>query len=453
MQGAGCLEVGHGLHFGEGGAEGRLGEAGTVARRAYAPQARACGKAGEQPDEVGLERLQGVAVVAAVGACQHSGVAVDEHALHRGGAEVDAEEEVALGLGQIPLRHGVGLVSGPEGGVVCLVLEKAGQGLPGGGAACVLLQPHEQGRDRDGFRIVPGCQAGAEGHHVLAVREGQGLLRRKPQRQGEALHELGQEVQGPAQKGDVALDGLSAGKAADGLLHHGLQDGNGQILPRHALVQERDQIRLGEDPAARGYGMNGFGVRGEGVEAKAVRVQEGGHLVDEGARAAGAGLVHAQIDAAPEVEYLGVLAAKLDGDVRLRRGLGYALGGGDDFLHEGKAQGLRQVERRGAGDGAVNQGAGMLRLAVLQNGGERLPACRAVALVALKENAACFVCEHRLDGDGPEIDAQIERICHCCSHMLRPGACAGLACPGAARRADTLARRPIPCWAGAKLWA
>ena len=61
-------------------------------------------------------------------------------------------------------------------------------------------------------------------------------------------------------------------------------------------------------------------------------MQQSGHLVDERARAAGAGAVHALLDAVIEVDDLGVLAAQLDGDVGGRdKGLDDALAG-DDLL-------------------------------------------------------------------------------------------------------------------------
>ena len=44
-------------------------------------------------------------------------------------------------------------------------------------------------------------------------------------------------------------------------------------------------------------------------------MQQSGHLVDERASAAGAGAVHALLDAVVEVDDLGVLAAQLDGDI------------------------------------------------------------------------------------------------------------------------------------------
>ena len=85
-------------------------------------------------------------------------------------------------------------------------------------------------------------------------------------------------------------------------------------------------------------------------------MQQGGHLVDEGAGAARAGAVHALLDARIEVDDLGVLAAQFDGDVGLRdEGLHGALGG-DDLLDKLQVQPLREQKPARTGDGAGHAG-------------------------------------------------------------------------------------------------
>ena len=54
----------------------------------------------------------------------------------------------------------------------------------------------------------------------------------------EAFTQLGQEVEGAAQKGNIAPYGLSAGKAADGLVHHCLENGRGQVFPGSAFINQ-----------------------------------------------------------------------------------------------------------------------------------------------------------------------------------------------------------------------
>ena len=66
-------------------------------------------------------------------------------------------------------------------------------------------------------------------------------------------------MQGPAKEGYVSAYGLTAGKAADGLLHNCLQNGNGKILARNTLIQKGYHVRLGKNTTAGGYGMYGLG--------------------------------------------------------------------------------------------------------------------------------------------------------------------------------------------------
>ena len=73
-------------------------------------------------------------------------------------------------------------------------------------------------------------------------------------------------------------------------------------------------------------------------------MQQGCHLVDERARTAGAGAVHALLDAVVEVDDLGVLAAQLDGDIGGRdEGLDGTLAG-DDLLDKLQVEPLGQQQ-------------------------------------------------------------------------------------------------------------
>ena len=115
-----------------------------------------------------------------------------------------------------------------------------------------------------------------------------------------------------------------------GLVGHGLEDGGGHVGGSGTLVEQRLDVRLGKDAAAGGDGVDLRGALGQLVQAGGVSVQQRRHLVDERAGAAGAGAVHALLDAIVEVDDLGVLAAELDGAVGLRNeGLHGALGGND----------------------------------------------------------------------------------------------------------------------------
>ena len=131
------------------------------------------------------------------------------------------------------------------------------------------------------------------------------------------------------------------------------------------------------------------GVLGELVEARSVSVEQARHLVDEGARAAGAGAVHALLDAVVEVDDLGAL-------------------GGDDLLDELKAQPVGEQHAAGAGDGDAH-GGGADHLA---GAGEELLCrgadVRVVTLVVGVDEVVVVVDDGELDGGGAHVDAQAQ---------------------------------------------
>ena len=74
-----------------------------------------------------------------------------------------------------------------------------------------------------------------------------------------------------------------------------------------------------------------------------VGLEQGGHLVDEGTGTAGADAVHPLFHiAAFKVDDLGVLAAKLNGHISLRRVILQGGGYGDHLLDKRNAQVLGQ---------------------------------------------------------------------------------------------------------------
>ena len=174
----------------------------------------------------------------------------------------------------------------------------------------------------------------------MAFRWHDDLLRGKLQSLDEALTQLGQVVQRSSQKRDVAAYGAPAGKPGDGLHDHGLENGGGDVVAARAFVQERLHVSLGKNAAARRDGVDGRVAGGHLIEAGRVGVEQGGHLVDEGAGTTRAGAVHALLDAVVEVDNLRVLAAQLDGHVGGRyQSLDRRLVG-DDLLDKGHGQPL-----------------------------------------------------------------------------------------------------------------
>ena len=130
-----------------------------------------------------------------------------------------------------------------------------------------------------------------------------------------------------------------------------------------------------------------------------------GHLVDEGAGAAGAGAVHPLLQGAAEEDDLGVLAAQLDdgvgvGDVCIHRG-----GGGVDLLDKVDAGGVGHAQAGRAGDGHLDVLSGEHVLDGLQGLAGPLPGLGEVPLVGAEQQLILFVQHHNLDGGGADVNS------------------------------------------------
>ena len=182
----------------------------------------------------------------------------------------------------------------------------------------------------------------------------------------------------------MAADGAPAGQARNGLGDDGLKDGGGQVLPRGSLVDERLDVGLGEDTAARGDGVERRVARGQVVQTGGIGVKELGHLVDEGTGTARTGAVHALLRGGMEVGDLGVLTTELDDDVGLRIAYAHRLGLGNDLLDEGQTHERGQGQPGTAGDRPAHDGARIGPSDLAQQPGQLTAHVRVVAPVLSK---------------------------------------------------------------------
>ena len=279
-----------------------------------------------------LGRAQDVAVVVAVPGMQQLTVLAHECGLHGGGTGVDADEHAAGVAIEFALGDDLGVVATLELGKVLDGGKERVQALDLG-ALRVTQGIDGLDEPRERAELVGLMRHGGTARHKqVGILGHDTVLLVQVEREVEAVAQLGKILQRAAQEGDVAADGTAARQTRDGLGHDRLEDGGGHILGAGALIEQRLHVGLGKNAAAAGDGIDGGGVGRELVEAAGIGVEQGCHLVDERARAAGAGAVHALLDAVIEVDDLGVLAAQLDGDVGGRdEGLDGALAG-DDFL-------------------------------------------------------------------------------------------------------------------------
>ena len=290
-----------------------------------------------------LGGFEHVAAVVGVVGPQELGVFGDEGHLEGGRTGVDAQEGHSPVGGQVGPLHALLVVALFELAIVVVAGEQGRHAHDF--AALQIAQPlealHDAVQER-GFAFLGARERAAGGHEEVGVFGHDDVLFVQAERDVEALAQLGQVLQGAAQKGHVPANGATAGQARDGLRDDGLEDRSGDVLLGGAFVQEGLHVGLGEHAAAARDRVDDLVVAGELVEARSIGVEQGSHLVDEGARAAGALAVHALFDVAVEVDDLGVLAAELDGDVGLGdEGLDRRLVG-DDLLDEGNAEPLAE---------------------------------------------------------------------------------------------------------------
>ena len=414
---AGGLEVGDGLHFRQRRSQRRLckGRAVTGAGAVLDP-----GPFRQRVRQIGHIRQelgQRIPLIAAIPGGDDRAFPVGQHGLDRGGAQIDPQIERAPRLVQRTAAHRSGRMTLPKGLVFLLAFKKRrqrGRALavqrPRAGALGQLFHPQRRGLHGPRLpRQRHKAQCRTARNDILRVRYVHDLFRLQLQRLDESLPQGGKEMQRPAQKSHSAPYGMSAGQPADGLFHHGLEDGGRQILARRPFIEQRHHVRLGEHPAARGNGIDGRMLQRQLIEARRIRMQQHGHLIDEGPCPPGAGLVHAQVvRAVGEVQDFGVLAAQFHRHVRLRRKHRYGPRRGQHFLHEGQFQRLRQLERGRTRDGGPHLQTGIFGRQLVQKGAKGRAYRRAMPLVARLQQIARRIHQRQLDRSGTGIQSQIE---------------------------------------------
>ena len=404
----GAAQVRNGLDLAGVGLEGLDEQRLAVARGGHVADGAAGGDVIVEIGHDDLGRAQDVAVVVAVPSVQQLAILAHERGFHGGGAGVDTDEhaagvavELALGddfLVVATLELGKVLVGGKERiqtfDLDTLRVAKAVDGI-------------DELRERAEL-VGLVRHGGAARHKQVSVLGHDTVLLVQVEREVEAVAQLGEVLQRAAQEGDVAADGTAARQARDSLGHDSLEDGGRHVLGAGAFVEQRLDVGLGKDAAAAGDWIDGGGVGRELVEAAGVGVQQSGHLVDERASAAGAGAVHALLDAVVEVDDLGVLAAQLDGDIGGRdKGLDGTLAG-DDLLDKLQVEPLGQQQAARSGDGAGHLGRRQHGRSTLEQVAGAGADIGVMALVLGVDDLVVVVEHGKLDGGGAHVDAQVQ---------------------------------------------
>ena len=205
------------------------------------------------------------------------------------------------------------------------------------------------------------------------------------------LAQGGKKSQGAAQKNHLARYAAAARQAADGLVDHGLHDGSRDVVARATLVEQGQDIGFCEHAATGSYGIQRIEILGQFVQPVGVCVKKGGHLIDEGPGASGAGLVHALVQAAGKKGQLGVFSAQFYGHVGVGNAAADAEAGGDHLLDKGQAHFLGQGDGAGAAQGHMPERARKSGQGFAQKMGHSGPYFGQVSLVAGKKNITLLI--------------------------------------------------------------
>ena len=193
-------------------------------------------------------------------------------------------------------------------------------------------------------------------------------------------------MKGASEKGDVSADRLAAGKAGDRLDDDCLENRRGQILSCRAFIDQRLDVRLCENAAARRNRVKRMILLGVLVESLRVRLQKGGHLVDKRTGAAGTGSVHTLLYIAVfKIDYLGVLTAKFNCNVCFRRQCLDCLRFSYDLLHKRDAQMISERKPPGARDDRIEQYVAQPVMSVRKELLQSLPDFRVMSFIIAEE--------------------------------------------------------------------
>ena len=364
-----------------------------------------------------LHQLHRVPLVGAVICIEQLLVLAQQAQFGGGAAAVDAQPRPAAVLPDVQplhIRPGVALAKRL---VVRLICKQGRQTVGHRPLRQALLNGGSEVRHGHALPCLPGIQRCAVGHSKAAVLREHGLLVAELQCLLEALPEALAVVERATQKQHLAADLPALGQTCDGLVHHRLVDAGGHVLLVGPLVQEGLDVALGKHAAAAGDGVDAGVAQAQLVHLIHCDVQEGGHLIDKGPGATGAGAVHPLLHTAVEEDDLGVLAPQLDHRGGIRLQALHHLAGSEHLLDKGDPHALRKAQPgaagQGHGKGAVPDEGGRL----LQQFQCLLPHLGHVALVLLVEDLLPFQ-QHHFHCGAAHIDAQGQLLVLIPSHAL-----------------------------------
>ncbi|MPN01541.1 hypothetical protein SDC9_148750 [bioreactor metagenome] len=143
----------------------------------------------------------------------------------------------------------------------------------------------------------------------------------------------------------------------------------------------------------------------ECVQLRGRHVEQRRHLIDESARAAGAGAVHAFLKAAREKDDFRVLAAQFHDHVGIGVKTLDRSGGGKDLLDKFQTRGFGDAETGRSGDRYPNLAAAQPGSKLFQHFRRFFPHLGHVALICFKYHLIVIVEQYDLDGGAAYVNS------------------------------------------------
>ena len=163
--------------------------------------------------------------------------------------------------------------------------------------------------------------------------------------------QFGKKVERAAKESYMSTDRLSTGQAGNGLVYHCLKNGSRKVFFGSTFVDQRLDVCFCKNSASGSDRIEGFVILSIFIQACSICLQKGSHLVNKGACTSCTDPVHTLFNIATfKINDLGILAAKLNGNICLRRNLLESSGNCNDLLDKWNLQMVGQCETAGTSD-------------------------------------------------------------------------------------------------------
>ena len=408
--------VGNRLYFSFVAAKGRFQQGLAISRGTGSDNFRGGRQNFFQFSHGGFCRLDRIPLVIGIKGIQELSFAADQRHFCCGRPRIDPEETVPGIAGQLSFGDNRLFMPLPEGLIFFFVRKQSRQTRHFKRHLHTLFQPCNE--------LVQGrglCIFAFKGRaHSRKQMRSFGVYRRfgsETQGADKSLFQLREKVQRAAQKCDAAANRLPTSQPGNGLVDNSLKYRGCQIGFCRPFVEQRLNIRFRKHPTAGRNGINLLILLRRLIQAGSIRLQKRRHLIDKRAGPSRADAVHPLFQAAGKIDNLCVLAAQLDGYIRLGRRLFQCFGNRHNLLDKFNAQSLSKIDGTGASDFHAQFAFSHTPPHFPQKLRQRFLGARLMSLISSVNYGIVFAKQNQLDGGRADINTGTIT-----SHYLPPGA-------------------------------